>query len=80
MKSVSRDSTDRKNWDKIFKSLVMILKTKQDQLESLVKDRKMIEDRIKNQHENWVTDVRNYEDQLSLVKKNPFLISRFGKS
>ncbi|KFK44123.1 hypothetical protein AALP_AA1G218400 [Arabis alpina] len=62
-------SSDRRNWDKIFKSLVMILQTKQDQLESLVKDRKMIEDRFKKQHENWVSDVRNYEDQLSLISK-----------
>ncbi|KAG7583798.1 hypothetical protein ISN44_As08g033140 [Arabidopsis suecica] len=29
----------------------------------------MIESSIKTKHENWLTDVRNYEDRLSLMMK-----------
>lgn len=76
MKSVSGDSSERENWETIFKSLVKILQTKQDQLESLLKDKKILESEIKTNNENWLSDVRNYEDQLSLVK-TPFLIPCF---
>ncbi|CAN7127827.1 unnamed protein product [Brassica rapa subsp. narinosa] len=69
VKSVSRESSDRKNWDKIFKNLVKWLQMKQDQIESLLKDRKSIEDKLKTKHENWISDVRNYEEQLSLMKR-----------
>lgn len=69
MKSVSRESSDRKSWDNIFKSLVKILQTKQDHIESLLKDRKTLEDKIKTKHENWISDVRNYDQQLSLMKR-----------
>ncbi|CAF2163066.1 BnaAnng14780D [Brassica napus] len=69
VKSVSRESSDRKNWDKIFKNLVKWLQMKQDQIESLLKDRKSIEDKLKTKHQNWISDVRNYEEQLSLMKR-----------
>lgn len=69
MKSVSRESSDRKSWDNIFKSLVKILQTKQDHIESLLKDRKTLEDKIKTKHESWISDVRNYDQQLSLMKR-----------
>nr|VDD37318.1 unnamed protein product [Brassica oleracea] len=69
VKSVCRESSDRKNWDKIFKNLVKWLQTKQDAIESLLKDRKSLEDKLKTKHENWISDVRNYEEQLSLMKR-----------
>ncbi|KAG7646943.1 hypothetical protein AtNW77_Chr1g0022261 [Arabidopsis thaliana] len=69
VKSVSGDSSERENWETIFKSLVKILQTKQDQLESLLKDKKILESEIKTNNENWLSDVRNYEDQLSLMMK-----------
>ncbi|KAL1199229.1 hypothetical protein V5N11_005221 [Cardamine amara subsp. amara] len=69
VKSVSGDSSERENWDVIFKSLVKILQKKQDQLEALLKDRKIIETSIKTKHDNWLSDVRYYEDQLSLMRK-----------
>lgn len=68
VKSVSGDFSERQNWDIIFKSLVKILQTKQEQLEALLKDRKIIESSIKSKQENWLSGVRNYENQLSLVK------------
>ena len=75
VKSVCRESSDRKNWDKIFKNLVKWLQTKQDAIESLLKDRKSLEDKLKTKHENWISDVRNYEEQLSLVIFPPLLLS-----
>lgn len=73
-KSRSGDSTDRKSWDKLFKTLVKILQTKQDEVESLLKDRKVLEDKLKSQNENWISDARNHDEQLSLVKINPLLL------
>ncbi|CAH2036764.1 unnamed protein product [Thlaspi arvense] len=69
VKSVSGNSSDRESWDKVFKTLVKILQSKQEQVESLLKDRKIIEDKIKAKHDNWISDVRNYEEQLSLVNR-----------
>ncbi|CAH8391074.1 unnamed protein product [Eruca vesicaria subsp. sativa] len=68
VKSVSRESSDRKSWDKIFNNLVRILQTKHEEIQSLLEDRKSIEDKLKTKHENWIFDVRNYEEQLSLMK------------
>lgn len=71
-------SSDRESWDKIFETLVKILHTKQDEVESLLKDRKIIEDRLKTEHQNWISDVRDYEEQLSLVKFPPFQKKKLG--
>ncbi|CAH8357287.1 unnamed protein product [Eruca vesicaria subsp. sativa] len=69
MKLSSGESSDRESWDKLFKTLVKILQTKQDDVESLLKDRKLLEDKFKSQQENWISDVRNFEEQLSLMKR-----------
>ncbi|KAL0760415.1 hypothetical protein Bca101_076565 [Brassica carinata] len=76
VKSVCRESSDRKKWDKIFKNLVKWLQTKQDAIESLLKDRKSLEDKLKTKHENWISDVRNYEEQLSLMKREIVTMER----
>uniref|UniRef100_A0A803Q6Z8 Uncharacterized protein n=1 Tax=Cannabis sativa TaxID=3483 RepID=A0A803Q6Z8_CANSA len=57
------------NWQRIFKSLVEILQTQQTQLEELTKERKLLEDRIRIQHNRWVSDVRILEDLISEVKR-----------
>lgn len=67
-KTRSQVSSERQNWDKIFEGLVEMLKTQQEQLETLAKERKILEDRIKMQYERWVSDVRLYEDHISQVK------------
>ncbi|KAG2321205.1 hypothetical protein Bca52824_014418 [Brassica carinata] len=69
VKSVSRESSERKSWDTYFKTLVDILQSKQEEIDSLLKERKSIEDKLKTKHENWISDVRNYEKQLSLMKR-----------
>ncbi|EOY15029.1 hypothetical protein QUC31_000323 [Theobroma cacao] len=69
-KTRSQVSSERQNWDKIFEGLVEMLKTQQEQLETLAKERKILEDRIKMQYERWVSDVRLYEDHISQVKSD----------
>ena len=63
----SQVSSERQKWDKIFDALVKMLKSQQEQLETLVTERKFLGDRIKMQHEKWVSEVRLYEDQISQV-------------
>ncbi|KAI3894539.1 hypothetical protein MKX03_027569 [Papaver bracteatum] len=62
-------SSDRLQWEKLFNHLVHILKTQQTQLESLVTDRKLLQDRIKIQYDRFVSEVRILEDQISQMKK-----------
>ena len=58
-------TSDREKWDKVFGGLVKLLKSQQEQLETLLKERHFLEDRIKTQHERWVSDIRLYEDHIS---------------
>ncbi|XVF63687.1 hypothetical protein PTKIN_Ptkin09bG0106900 [Pterospermum kingtungense] len=67
-KTRSQVSSDREKWDKIFEGLVKMLKTQQQQLETLAKERKILEDRINMQYNRWVSDVRLYEDHISHMK------------
>lgn len=66
----SQVSSDRRKWDKIFDGLVKMLKTQQEQLEFLVKDRRILEDFVKKQRERWDADIRSYEDLLSQMKND----------
>lgn len=63
----SQASIERRNWGKIFNGLTQMLQTQQNQLETLVNERKLLEDRIKMQHERWIADIRLYEDHISQV-------------
>ncbi|XWS24487.1 hypothetical protein CRYUN_Cryun28dG0106800 [Craigia yunnanensis] len=69
-KTRSQVSSERQKWDKIFEGLVKMLKTQQQQLETLAKDRKILEDRINMQYERWFSDVRLYEDYISQMKND----------
>lgn len=60
----SHTSLERQKRDKI---LVKMLKSQQEQIETLVKEREILEDHLKMQHEKWVSDVRLYEDHISQV-------------
>lgn len=61
-------TSDREKWDKVFGGLVKLLKNQQEQLETLLKERKILEDRIKTQHERWVSDIRLYDDHILQIK------------
>ncbi|GMI90682.1 hypothetical protein like AT1G19980 [Hibiscus trionum] len=67
-KTRSQHSSERQKWDKIFEGLVKMLKTQQQQLETLAKQRNILQGRIKMQYERWVSDVRLYEDHISQIK------------
>ncbi|XP_065880245.1 uncharacterized protein [Euphorbia lathyris] len=54
--------------DILFDGLVQLLKNRQQQLEFLLDERKILEDRIKTQQERWVSDVRLCTDQISQMK------------
>ncbi|KDP36922.1 hypothetical protein JCGZ_08213 [Jatropha curcas] len=58
----------RSQQDKLFDGLVKLIKNQQEQLKTLVDERKILEDCIRIKHERWVSDVRLYEDHLSQIK------------
>ncbi|KAF9683141.1 hypothetical protein SADUNF_Sadunf05G0181300 [Salix dunnii] len=60
-------TSDREKWDKVFGGLVKLLKSQQEQLETLLKERHLLEDRIKTQHERWVSDIRLYEAHIAQI-------------
>ncbi|XP_022144143.1 uncharacterized protein LOC111013900 isoform X2 [Momordica charantia] len=64
----SKSSSQRKNWEKIFSALIRMLENQQTQLETLVKERKLLEDRIVIQHDRWASDTRLYEDYICQLK------------
>ncbi|XP_035538562.1 myosin-11-like [Juglans regia] len=61
-------SSYRQKWDKIFDGLVHMLQSQQAQVETLAKERKLLEERIRAQHERWVSDLSLYEDRISQIK------------
>ena len=60
-------SSERRNWSNIFKSLVQMVRSQQNQLHSFASRHKFLEDRLRMQHEGWVSDVRCHKDQISQV-------------
>ncbi|XP_043708467.1 chromosome partition protein Smc [Telopea speciosissima] len=64
----SKVSSDRKKWQKIFNALVHMMQTQQIQLESLAKERKLLQDRIQIQQDRWVSDVHVLQQEISQMK------------
>lgn len=64
----SHVSSDRQKWQKIFNALVHMLQTQQTQVESLAKERKLLEDRIKFQYDRWLSDVHSLQDQIAQME------------
>ncbi|KAG8494279.1 hypothetical protein CXB51_011620 [Gossypium anomalum] len=67
-KARSQVSSERQKWDQIFEGVVGMLKTQQQQLETITKERKILGDRINMQYERWTSDVRLYEDHISQMR------------
>ncbi|RDX76597.1 hypothetical protein CR513_43397, partial [Mucuna pruriens] len=57
--------SERRNWSNIFKSLVQMVRSQQNQLHSFASRHKFLEDRLRMQHEGWASDVRFHKDQIS---------------
>ncbi|GFY86246.1 hypothetical protein Acr_04g0009840 [Actinidia rufa] len=63
-------SSDRQKWHNVFNVLVGISQTQQIQIESLAKERKLLENVIKSQHERRVSDFNLFQDQISQTKRD----------
>lgn len=67
--SADKAPKDREgSWKKIFEGLANLVQDQQRQLESLLKERKSLEKRIRSQHDRWVFDVKLLEDYISQVR------------
>ncbi|GLT92005.1 hypothetical protein SLE2022_098640 [Rubroshorea leprosula] len=64
----SQGASDREKWDIIFNGLVKMLQSQQEQLQTLVKERKILEDRLRIQMERWKFDICLYEDHIFKLK------------
>lgn len=58
--------------------MVHMLQTQQKQLETLIEERKLLEDRIRMQHDRWSSDTRLYEDLVCQVSIPSLIRSLFG--
>lgn len=76
VKERSRASSQRQNWQNTFNGLVQMIRDQQSQLETLAKDRQLLEDRVRTQNERWTYDIRLLEDQISQVT-SPIFISHY---
>ena len=68
-------SSDRQKWHNVLNVLVGISQTQQIQIESLAKERKLLENVIKSQHERRVSEFNLFQDQISQV--SPQLLGIF---
>ncbi|KAF9618452.1 hypothetical protein IFM89_001175 [Coptis chinensis] len=68
-KQPSPQSSQRERWGFVFKGLVTMLESQQEQIEKLVKQRQLFQDRFQAQQERWLSDVRLLEDQVTQWKK-----------
>ncbi|KAJ8538266.1 hypothetical protein K7X08_014806 [Anisodus acutangulus] len=66
----TKNASDRQKWNKVFNALVHMLTSQQTQLESLAKERMILEDRIKLQNNRWVYDINTFQDQIYEMKKD----------
>ncbi|KAF2310119.1 hypothetical protein GH714_006602 [Hevea brasiliensis] len=62
-------TTKRSHVDNLFDSLVKLLMDQQEQLKTLVQERKFLEDRIKVQHERCLSEIRLFEDHITQMKE-----------
>ncbi|KAI4389972.1 hypothetical protein MLD38_002131 [Melastoma candidum] len=65
---VRDSSSDRQKWRKVFETLVQTINKQQSQLEGLVKERSLLEDRLMFQHKRWESDVGSLKDQIFQMK------------
>ncbi|XP_058091055.1 uncharacterized protein LOC131237356 [Magnolia sinica] len=66
----SSSSSSALEWQKIFNALVQMLQSQQSQVETLAKDRQLLQDRIHIQHQHWLSDVRLLQDHLCQAKSS----------
>ncbi|ONK56068.1 uncharacterized protein A4U43_C10F3810 [Asparagus officinalis] len=62
-------SSDRRQWERIFNALVELMKSQQSQIETLVDDRKFLEQYIHLQHDHFSSRARFLESHIAQLKK-----------
>lgn len=67
-KKKSHVSPERRRWETTYNNLVHLLKTQQIQLETLLRERKLLERRIKTQHDRWSSLTKAAQDQIFQMK------------
>ncbi|XP_021747018.1 uncharacterized protein LOC110712872 [Chenopodium quinoa] len=83
-KKQSNPSPDHQKWEIIFNALKQMLRKQASQMDSLIEERRILQERIQLQYQRWRSDVRLLEDiiaqkqrQLSLSElKNLVEISK----
>lgn len=76
--SSSSSSSDHQKWEIIFSALKKILQKQAQQLDSLLGERKLLQERIQLQYQRWNSDVRLLEDIIS-QKQRQLSLSKLGK-
>lgn len=76
--SSSSSSSDHQKWEIIFSALKKILQKQAQQLDSLLGERKLLQERIQLQYQRWNSDVRLLEDIIS-QKQRQLSLSELGK-
>ncbi|RHN72946.1 putative transcription factor bZIP family [Medicago truncatula] len=66
------ESVERGNWEKIFSTLVQMMKNQEKQLQSFADQQNFLQDRLKLQNQRWASDIQRYKDQISQM--NTFLL------
>ncbi|CDP07398.1 unnamed protein product [Coffea canephora] len=66
----SNDSWDREKCNKIFNAMVHLLQNQQTQIQYLAKDRKLLEDIVKLQHERWTSDVNLLKEHIFQMRRD----------
>ncbi|KAG1361907.1 paramyosin [Cocos nucifera] len=62
-------SSDRRQWQRIFGTLVEMLQSRQSQIETLADDRKFLERYIQTQHDRWASKARLLEYHIAERKE-----------
>lgn len=60
---------DRVKWRKVYAAMGYLLRTQQAQIQFLLKDRELLVDRIKLEHERWVSMVKFSQDQTAQMER-----------
>ncbi|XP_038976763.1 MAR-binding filament-like protein 1 isoform X2 [Phoenix dactylifera] len=62
-------SSDRRQWQRIFGTLVEMLQSRQSQIETLADDRKFLERYIRIQNDRWASKARFLESHIAQMKE-----------
>ncbi|KAK9946935.1 hypothetical protein M0R45_012374 [Rubus argutus] len=74
----SKASSESQNWEHIFNAMVQMLQEQQSKLETMAKERKMLADRFRTEHEKWAFSVRLLQDEIAQLEADLMIQEKFG--